>query len=330
MGWILAVGTLLLGGFLELTPDLRSGWPVAGTWQIPVGHPNELGAPGPDGGPPYSSTRNVGGPTAHQGSDLSNRQGHGLVRAAAHGVVISAFNDTAGKGYGKHVVVAHRTRDRGLVFSVYAHLAPGSTRALAGMLVHRGDTLGRVGQSGTASSPHLHFEIRVPDHPFERWERAGVVDPLAFVTHRLGSRDRDSLPPRPGLAWAEDRALLDAGENPEARLTRGRWRLMLAMALPADSTFSLPAGPAETTSRLISAGVLGPAPPLDPLEPTGWTEVQADLERMARVGHTLNGSPLHPAAVGPGRSRPEGQPGGDAPSLARAIAALAGLATRRP
>jgi hypothetical protein len=45
------------------------------------------------------------------------------------------------------------------VFAHYAHLQPGSLLVKVGDRVRRGDVLGRLGQSGQAPLPHLHFQV---------------------------------------------------------------------------------------------------------------------------------------------------------------------------
>lgn len=45
------------------------------------------------------------------------------------------------------------------VFAHYAHLQPGSLTVKAGDRVRRGAVLGRLGQSGQAPLPHLHFQV---------------------------------------------------------------------------------------------------------------------------------------------------------------------------
>jgi hypothetical protein len=47
----------------------------------------------------------------------------------------------------------------GGVFATYAHLQPGSLQVKAGDRVRRGQILGRVGNSGNATGPHLHFHL---------------------------------------------------------------------------------------------------------------------------------------------------------------------------
>ena len=55
---------------------------------------------------------------------------------------------------GNHVMI--RTGD---VFSLYAHLAPGSVAVTAGQRVSVGDVIGRVGHTGNSTAPHLHFQL---------------------------------------------------------------------------------------------------------------------------------------------------------------------------
>jgi Peptidase family M23 len=49
-------------------------------------------------------------------------------------------------------------------FAYYMHLQPGSVRVKSGDKVRRGDALGRVGNSGDAREPHLHFEVTNSSH----------------------------------------------------------------------------------------------------------------------------------------------------------------------
>lgn len=44
-------------------------------------------------------------------------------------------------------------------FAQYAHLQPGSVRVKTGQAVRKGQLLGRVGNSGDAREPHLHFQL---------------------------------------------------------------------------------------------------------------------------------------------------------------------------
>ena len=291
-----ATATLLLGGLLPVTADLETRWPIAGLWQFPVGDPRDFsGASGPTE-PAYAVTRNVGGPSRHLGADLSNRRAGGTVRAAAHGVVVVASQTDRGNGYGLHVVLAHRLPSGGIVFSLYAHLAPGTVSARPGRRVVQGETLGMVGATGDATSPHLHFEVRAPHDPGLRWEKAEAVDPIAFVQARLPEAQTDSSWVRPYLVWSQAAGLLADQADPGRAMTRGQWRRMLVAAVPT------PAGagtdPMEAISLLQSRGVLEPDCALDPLETVGWSEVVRNI-RSARRG----GVRLPPFAGEPTRHR---------------------------
>ena len=44
-------------------------------------------------------------------------------------------------------------------FVHYAHLQPGSVAVKVGERVRQGAVLGRLGQSGSANAPHLHFLV---------------------------------------------------------------------------------------------------------------------------------------------------------------------------
>ena len=44
-------------------------------------------------------------------------------------------------------------------YAMYAHLIPGSIAVEVGQRVSKGDVLGRVGNSGNSTAPHLHFHV---------------------------------------------------------------------------------------------------------------------------------------------------------------------------
>lgn len=56
--------------------------------------------------------------------------------------------------FGNYIIISHS----GGLTSVYAHLSKISVRQ--GQTVRSGQTIGEVGQTGAATGPHLHFEIR--------------------------------------------------------------------------------------------------------------------------------------------------------------------------
>jgi murein DD-endopeptidase MepM/ murein hydrolase activator NlpD len=91
----------------------------------------------------------------HTGIDIEAPYGT-PVRAAADG---DATGASMGAGYGRQVVLSHGHD----VLTVYGHLS--AVAVLPGQHVIRGQVIGYVGQSGRATGPHLHYEVRVHDVP---------------------------------------------------------------------------------------------------------------------------------------------------------------------
>jgi len=91
----------------------------------------------------------------HSGLDIDAPWGT-PVRAAADGSVSDA---SMGAGYGREVVLSHGHE----VETVYGHLS--SVAVVPGQHVARGQVIGYVGQSGRATGPHLHYEVRVHNVP---------------------------------------------------------------------------------------------------------------------------------------------------------------------
>jgi murein DD-endopeptidase MepM/ murein hydrolase activator NlpD len=86
----------------------------------------------------------------HSGIDISAPRGT-PVRAAAPGEVL--FEGWM-RGYGRVIIIDH-----GRNFStVYAHLS--STQVREGTIVGAGTLIGTVGDTGTTTGNHLHFEVR--------------------------------------------------------------------------------------------------------------------------------------------------------------------------
>ena len=91
----------------------------------------------------------------HSGLDIEAPYGT-PVRAAADG---EATGQEMGAGYGRQVVLNHGHD----VLTVYGHLS--SVAVLPGQHVTRGQVIGYVGQSGRATGPHLHYDVRVHNVP---------------------------------------------------------------------------------------------------------------------------------------------------------------------
>jgi lipoprotein NlpD len=102
----------------------------------------------------------------HEGIDFAAPTGTSIF-AARDGTVLYAGD--AVRGYGNMVVLQH---DADLL-SVYAHSSVLLVHI--GDRVHLGQEIARVGQSGRATAPHLHFEVRKGQVP---------QDPLGFLPRR--------------------------------------------------------------------------------------------------------------------------------------------------
>lgn len=87
----------------------------------------------------------------HTGIDIDAPFGT-PVRAAADGIVAKAGMDG---GYGRRIELDHGHD----LATLYGHLS--SISVLVGQHVDRGQVIGYVGQSGRATGPHLHYEVRV-------------------------------------------------------------------------------------------------------------------------------------------------------------------------
>ena len=94
---------------------------------------------------------------AHKGTDFAAPEGT-PVRATADGIVAVAGEQN---GYGNVVMLQHDTT----YSTVYAHLSRFAPALRNGARVHQGDTIGYVGQTGWATGPHLHYELRIDGEP---------------------------------------------------------------------------------------------------------------------------------------------------------------------
>ena len=104
----------------------------------------------------------------HYGLDIAADYGSS-VRAAASGTVI--FAGWKGNGGGYQVWVAHGSG----LYSTYNHMSAISVGS--GQHISDGQQVGRVGQSGRATGPHLHFEV----WRGAIWNGGSRVNPLAFL-----------------------------------------------------------------------------------------------------------------------------------------------------
>jgi len=84
------------------------------------------------------------------------------VRAAAAGTVIIAKNTGYNGGFGKYVVINHSDGTQ----TLYAHMS--AVTISVGATVSQGQVIGRSGNTGRSTGPHLHFEVHGATNPWAR------------------------------------------------------------------------------------------------------------------------------------------------------------------
>jgi len=141
-----------------LRPDGLAGSSVFAALKAPV-PACPIGLAPPVAGP-HSDLFGPRGNRFHTGLDYPAFRG-APVSASAGGRVTFAGWSLGGWGY--LVTIAHTGGTR----TLYAHLSRVAVRV--GQRVETGQRIGRVGSSGHATGPHLHFEVRL---------RGAAVDPL--------------------------------------------------------------------------------------------------------------------------------------------------------
>jgi len=92
----------------------------------------------------------------HHGIDIGARRGT-PIRAAKEGKV--EFSGWGPTGYGLMIIIKHP----GNLTTVYAHNSRNLVKK--GSKVKRGQMIARVGKTGRATGPHVHFEVRNDTHP---------------------------------------------------------------------------------------------------------------------------------------------------------------------
>jgi len=98
----------------------------------------------------YVQTQGIHG---YNAVDLGAPEGTAIV-ASADGDVAVARQGGWNGGYGGYVVISHNNGSQ----TLYAHMS--KVAAYDGESVQQGQVIGYVGQTGLATGPHVHFEIR--------------------------------------------------------------------------------------------------------------------------------------------------------------------------
>lgn len=168
------------------TGDLeREGLPLdkGGAFQVQSDQANELMVPvlnvrRSDLSDTFSDERE-GASRLHEAIDIMAPKGTTVV-AAAPGTIEKLFTSKAG---GKTIYI--RSGDR-LTIHYYAHLAEYAEGLKENQRIRRGQRLGAVGSTGSASdeAPHLHFAIMRTTADAEWWEPANAINPYPLLTRK--------------------------------------------------------------------------------------------------------------------------------------------------
>ncbi len=111
----------------------------------------------------------------HTGMDFTASIGT-EIHATGNGVVEKV--EPYGKGYGNNVVINHGYGYE----TVYAHMSKFAVHV--GQKISRGDLVGYVGNTGTSTGPHLHYEVRKNGNP---------VNPANFYYNDLTPEEYEKM-----------------------------------------------------------------------------------------------------------------------------------------
>ena len=179
-------GSSLSGNQLSgISDNTAYWWPIGGSEietkngaQFATGEPTSTIITSPFG---YQEWRGRG----HAGIDIgSNGAGPGVhnIIATVSGTIYSVttgcndngyYGNSCGGGYGNHVIMT--TSDGNYI--IYGHLAANSITVKEGDTVSQGQVLGKMGNSGSSTGTHLHFQIDVGGYA-----NSYAVDPTTYVS----------------------------------------------------------------------------------------------------------------------------------------------------
>ncbi len=95
----------------------------------------------------------------HNGIDIKAPSGTPLVATADGQVTFAGIR----RGYGNVVEISHGDG----VESVYGHME--TIEVAEGATVLQGEIIGTVGATGNASTPHVHYEVRIDGQQYDPW-----------------------------------------------------------------------------------------------------------------------------------------------------------------
>ncbi len=111
----------------------------------------------------------------HEGIDFSAPIGTEIYATGNGTVAKTEYN---GRGYGNNVVINH-----GFGYNtLYGHMSRFAVRP--GQKIKRGDIIGYVGNTGSSTGPHVHYEV---------WKNGKKIDPINFFFNDLSAEEYDKI-----------------------------------------------------------------------------------------------------------------------------------------
>ncbi len=111
----------------------------------------------------------------HKGIDFSANTGTDIF-ATGDGKVLRVENKKS--GYGKNVIISHGYGYK----TLYAHMSVIDVKV--GQEVKKGEVIGQVGNTGTSTAPHLHYEVHY---------MGNAVNPIHFVLDGLSTEEYQKM-----------------------------------------------------------------------------------------------------------------------------------------
>jgi murein DD-endopeptidase MepM/ murein hydrolase activator NlpD len=111
----------------------------------------------------------------HEGIDFSAPIGTEIYATGNGTVAKTEYN---GRGYGNNVIINH-----GFGYStLYGHMSRFAVRP--GQKIKRGDVIGYVGNTGSSTGPHVHYEV---------WKSGKKIDPINFFFNDLTAEEYEKI-----------------------------------------------------------------------------------------------------------------------------------------
>jgi len=142
----------------------------------------------------------------HAGLDLAARTGSD-VRAMAGGKIAKVGWDP--DGYGRYVVIKH---PKGY-YTLYAHLEKESVNLEKGTNIKNGEVIGKSGNSGGSTGPHLHLEVIKAENLNDIFKNENKLDPQV-----IGDLENIVNPDNP-LSKLSKNDLLNQRETLQSRIS---------------------------------------------------------------------------------------------------------------